>query len=81
MFLRPSTKNNAPSANFVSAKNLLGPCPASLLQALHPSNPDRDIWLRSYNEEKGGLEAVDVYEGNDILEEVVITRDKVRKSS
>ena len=61
-FLRPSTKNNAPSANFVSAKNLLGPCPASLLQALHPSNPDRDIWLRSYNEEKGGLEAVDVYE-------------------
>ena len=61
-FLRPSSKNNAPSANFVSAKNLLGPCPASLLQALHPSNPDRETWLRSYLEEKGGLEELDVYE-------------------
>ena len=61
-FLCPSSTNNALSANFVSAKNLLGPCPASLLQALHPSNPDRDIWLRSYEEEKGGLESLDVYE-------------------
>ena len=61
-FLRPSSSNNAPSANFVSAKNLLSPCPPSLLKALHPSNPDKKIWLDSYNEEKGGLEAHDVYE-------------------
>jgi len=61
-FLRPKSSNNAPSANFVSAKNLLSPCPVSLLRALHPSNPDRDIWLASYREEKGGLEQHDVYE-------------------
>jgi hypothetical protein len=55
-FLQSNTANNAPSANFVSAKNLLLPCPPSLLKALHhPSNPDRDVWLQSYNEEKGGL--------------------------
>jgi hypothetical protein len=53
-FLRSNTSNNEPSANFVSAKNLLHPCPPSLLKAFHPSNPDRDIWLQSYNEEKGG---------------------------
>jgi len=52
-FLPSSTSNNAPSANFVSAKILLGQCPPSLLQALHPSNPDKQVWLDSYNEEKG----------------------------
>jgi hypothetical protein len=46
-FLRPNSSNNAPSAKFVSAKNLLQPCPPSLLKALHPSNPDRDVWLKS----------------------------------
>eukprot|EP00804_Cyclotella_cryptica_P009045 CCRYP_003142-RA/>CCRYP_003142-RA protein AED:0.35 eAED:0.14 QI:0/0/0/1/1/1/2/0/1801 len=61
-FLRPNSSNNAPSANFVSAKNLLHPCPPSLSKALHPSNPDRDTWLKSYNEEKGGLENMDVFE-------------------
>ena len=61
-FLRPSSSNNAPSANFVSAKNLVSPCPPSLKQALHPSNPDRHVWLDSYNEEKGGLESLGVYE-------------------
>ena len=61
-FLRSNTSNNAPSANFVSAKQLLNPCPPSLLKALHPSNPDRDIWLQSYTEEKGGLEMLNVYE-------------------
>eukprot|EP00804_Cyclotella_cryptica_P030273 CCRYP_019237-RA/>CCRYP_019237-RA protein AED:0.06 eAED:0.03 QI:0/0/0/1/0/0/3/0/1322 len=61
-FLRPNSSNNAPSANFVSAKNLLHPCPPSLTEALHPSNPDRDTWLKSYNEEKGGLEGMDVFE-------------------
>ncbi|KAL7549847.1 hypothetical protein ACHAWF_013106, partial [Thalassiosira exigua] len=61
-FLKPSTSNNAPSANFVSAKNLFSPCPPSLLQALHPSNPDRHVWLDSYLEEKEGLESLDVFE-------------------
>jgi hypothetical protein len=61
-FLRPNSSNNQPSANFVSAKNLLQPCPPSLLKALHPSNPDRDVWLKSYDEEKGGLEKLNVYE-------------------
>jgi hypothetical protein len=61
-FLKPNSSNNAPSANFVSAKNLLSPCPPSLVKALHPSNPDRRVWLDSYNEEKGGLESLDVFE-------------------
>ena len=60
--MKSSTSNNAPSANFISAKNLLHPCPPSLLKALHPSNPDRQAWLDSYNEEKGGLERLDVFE-------------------
>ena len=60
-FLKSSTSNNAPSANIVSAKNLLSPCPPSLLLALHPSNPDRQVWLDSYNEEKGGLVEHDVF--------------------
>jgi hypothetical protein len=46
----------------VSPKNLLQSCPPSLLKALHPSNPDRDVWLKSYNEEKGGLEQLEVYD-------------------
>jgi hypothetical protein len=61
-FLKRDTYNNAPSANHVSAKNLLNPCPPSLMKALHPSNPDRHIWLQSYDEEKGGLERLDVFE-------------------
>ena len=61
-FLRPNSSNNAPSANHVSAKNLMNPCPPSLLKALHPSNPDRLVWLDSYMEEKGGLESLNVYE-------------------
>jgi hypothetical protein len=36
-FLKPNSSNNAPSANFVSAKNLLNPCPPSLVKALHPA--------------------------------------------
>jgi hypothetical protein len=53
-FLHPNSSNNALPANFVSAKNLLNPCPRSLQKALHPSYPDHDIWLQSYFEEKGG---------------------------
>eukprot|EP00804_Cyclotella_cryptica_P022088 CCRYP_011573-RA/>CCRYP_011573-RA protein AED:0.27 eAED:0.27 QI:0/-1/0/1/-1/1/1/0/654 len=61
-FLRPNSSNNAPSAQFVTAKNLLHPCPPALAKALHPSNPDRDTWLQSYNEEKGGLQSMNVFE-------------------
>ena len=61
-FLRPGSYNNAPSANHVSAKNLLNPCPPSLTKALHPSNPDRHVWLESYKEEKGGLQQLDVFD-------------------
>ena len=61
-FLKTATSNTAPSLNFVSAKNMFGPCPPSLVKALHPSNPDRRIWLDSYNEEKGGLQDMGVYE-------------------
>eukprot|EP00956_Cyclotella_meneghiniana_P043958 scaffold295727_cov139-Cyclotella_meneghiniana.AAC.1 len=61
-FLRPNSSNNAPSAKHVSAANLMNPCPPSLAKALHPSNPDREVWLASYMEEKGGLESLNVYE-------------------
>ena len=61
-FLKSNTSNNAPKASFVSAKNLLSPCPPSLAKALHPSNPDRHVWLNSYKEEKQGLIDHDVYE-------------------
>jgi hypothetical protein len=61
-YLRPGSYNNAPSANHVSAKNLINACPPSLLKALHPSNPDRHVWLDSYNEEKKGLERLEVFE-------------------
>ena len=61
-FLKSATADSAPAARFVSAKNLFAPCPPSLSKALHPSNPDRQVWLDSYNEEKGGLESMDVYE-------------------
>ena len=46
----------------MSAKNLLRPCLTLLLQVLHSSDPDQATWLRSYLEEKGGLEEHDVYE-------------------
>lgn len=53
-FLKPNSSNNAPSANLVSTKNLLHPCPLSLVKALHPSNLDCHVWLESYHKEKGG---------------------------
>ena len=61
-FLCPSTSNNAPPANYLSAKNLLSPCPPSLIKAPHPSNPDCQVWLDSYHEEKGGLQNMDVFD-------------------
>jgi len=50
------------SASHVSAKTLKNPCPPSLQRALDPSNPDRDIWLASYNEEDTSLKDVETYE-------------------
>jgi hypothetical protein len=61
-FLKSMTANTTPSLKFVSAKNLFNPCPPSLVKALHPNNPDRQVWLDSYNEEKEGLRECDVYE-------------------
>jgi hypothetical protein len=64
-FIRPSstkpTNASPASANFVSASGLQLPCPSSLKFALDPTNPDRFIWSQSYNEEKGGLENMDVF--------------------
>jgi hypothetical protein len=61
-FLRANSSNNAPKASFVSAKNLLSPCPPSLAKAIHPTNPDRHVWLDSYKEEKQGLIDHDIYD-------------------
>jgi hypothetical protein len=41
---------------------LLNPCPPSLQKALHLSNPNCDVWLQSYTEEKGGLECLQVFD-------------------
>jgi hypothetical protein len=49
-------------ANFVSATGLVWECPRSLLTALSDIHPDRDIWLRSFREEKTALEALDTYD-------------------
>ena len=52
---------NTPSLNYVYSKHLLSPCPPSLCKALDPSNPDRQVWLDLYNEEKRGLIDHEVY--------------------
>ena len=57
-----TTSKNSPSLNYVSAKHLLSPCPPSLFKSLDHCNPDRQVWLDSYNEEKQGLIDHDVYE-------------------
>ena len=36
--------------------------PPSLLQARNPSSKDRQVWLDSYHEEKGGLQQMNVFE-------------------
>ncbi len=55
----PSTFN--PVASIVSAINLHRDCPPSLLQALAISHPDRELWLQSYYEEKGGIESIGTF--------------------
>ena len=61
-FLPRHHYSNALSANHVSATHLINPCPPSLLKALHPSNPDLLTWLKSYEEEKEGLERLEVFD-------------------
>ena len=61
-FLKSATsEKNDPSLNYVSAKHLLSPCPPSLCKALDTSNPDQQVWMDSYNEEKQGLIDHEVY--------------------
>jgi hypothetical protein len=50
-----------PVASFVSALNLHKECPPTLLKALAESHPDREVWLESYKEEIGGLQALNTY--------------------
>ena len=50
-----------PVASFVSALNLHKECPPTLLKALAESHPDREVWLESYKEEIGGLQALHTY--------------------
>ena len=62
-FLRSATSDkNTPSLNYVSVKHLLSPCPPSLCKALDTSNPDRQVWMYSYKEEKQGIINHEVYE-------------------
>ncbi len=64
-FLRsPVTQQHTtfdPVASFVSALNLHKECPPTLLKALADSHPDREIWLQSYADKKGGLESLNTY--------------------
>ena len=42
-------------------KNLLSLCPSSLMEAIHPSNPGRQVWINSHNKEKHGISDHDGY--------------------
>ena len=62
-FLRSATSDkNAPSFKCVSAKHLLSPCPPYLCKALDSSNPDRQVWIDLYKEEKQGITNHEFYE-------------------
>ncbi len=57
----PQQSTFDPVASFVSALNLHKECPPTLLKALAESHPDREVWLESYKEEIGGLQALNTY--------------------
>jgi hypothetical protein len=61
LVLTSSTSTSNPVAIIVSAINLHQDCPPSLLQALAVSHPDREVWLQSYYEEKGGIESLGTF--------------------
>jgi hypothetical protein len=50
-----------PVASFVSTINLHLECPPSLLKVLADSHPDREVWLRSFFEEKRNIQSMDTY--------------------
>ena len=50
-----TSDKNPPSLNYVSNKHLLSPFPPSLFKAADTSNPERQVWMDSYKEEKKGL--------------------------
>ncbi len=45
----------------MSTVNLHRDCPPSLLQALASTHPDREVWLQTYYEEKGGIEEMGTF--------------------
>jgi len=45
----------------MSTLNLHKEYPPTLLKALADSHPDREIWLQSYADKKGGLESLNTY--------------------
>jgi hypothetical protein len=50
-----------PVASFVSALNLNRDCPPTLLKSLADLHLDQEVWLKSYQEEKGNLQSLDTY--------------------
>jgi hypothetical protein len=62
IFLRsmvsPQRSTFNPVASFVSALNLHKECPPTLLKALANSHPDWEVWLQSFNKEKGSLNSL-----------------------
>jgi hypothetical protein len=50
-----------PVALFVSTLNLHRDCPSTFLKALTDLHLDQEVWLKSYQEEKGGLQSLNTY--------------------
>jgi hypothetical protein len=57
----PQVSTFDPVALFVSALNLHHNCPPTLLKALADLHPDREVWLKSYQEEKGSHQSLNTY--------------------
>ena len=50
-----------PVASFVSAVDLHRDCPPTLLKALTDLHTDHAVWMKSYLEEKCGIESLNTY--------------------
>ncbi len=57
----PQVSTFDPVALFVSALNLNHDCPPTLLKSLADLHRDQEVWLKSYQEEKGGLQSLNTY--------------------
>ncbi len=57
----PQVSTFDPIALFVSALNLHRDCPPTLLKALADLHPDQEVWLKSYQKEKGSLQSLYTY--------------------